>query len=338
VKKNKFSDFKKLLSKASSISILTHTNPDGDAMGSSLGLYHYLRKKKKQVKVIVPNSFPGFLEWLPGTKQVMVFDGNEEKVQKQIAKSDVLFTLDFNTYSRLEKLGDLLNESKATKVLVDHHRQPDTCFDLYFHDEIACSTAELVHDLIGGIDSLKMIDKNSATCLYTGIMTDTGNFRFPSTTEKTFQIAASLVKAGASNSDIYNNVYDDYSANRLKLLGYCLSEKLVFMPEYKTAYIALSEEELQRFNFKKGDTEGVVNQALSVRGIIFSAFFSERGGEIKISLRSKGKFDVNKMARAHFSGGGHINAAGGVSRISLQQTVENFLSVLPQYKEQLLKK
>jgi phosphoesterase RecJ-like protein len=337
VKKNKFSDFKKIVSKAKNISILTHTNPDGDAMGSSLGLYHYLLKKKKNVKVIIPNKFPGFLEWMPAAKQALVFDENMAKTQKQIEKSDLLFILDFNNYSRLDKLGEFLNHSKAPKVLIDHHRQPDTCFDFYFHDEHASSTAELVYDFICGIDSQKMIDKKTATCLFTGIMTDTGTFRFPGTTEKTFHIAASLVKAGANNATIYNNIYDDYSSQRLKLLGYCLSEKLVFLPEYKTAYIAISEEELKRFDFKKGDTEGIVNQALSVRGIKFSAFFSEREGEIRISFRSQGKFDVNKFARAHFGGGGHVNAAGGKSVTSLEATVNKFLSILPEYKSDLVK-
>jgi len=336
VKKSKFSELKKAIVKSKQISILTHTNPDGDAMGSSLGLYHYLQKKKKDVKVIVPNSFPGFLEWMPASKQILVFDGNEEKTHKQLAKSDLIFILDFNNYARLDKLGEYINESKAPKILIDHHRQPDNCFDLYFHDEHAGSTAELVYDLVCGIDTPKMIDKKAATCLYTGIMTDTGNFRFPSTNEKTFRIAAALIHAGVDNSDIYNRVYDDYSAQRLKLLGHCL-EKLVFLPEYKAAYIAISEDELRRFDFKKGDTEGVVNQALSVRGIIFSAFFSEREGEIRMSFRSKGKFDTNKFARAHFGGGGHVNASGGKSTESLESVVSKFIELLPQYKTELNK-
>jgi phosphoesterase RecJ-like protein len=337
VKKTKFSELKKAFSKAKNISILTHTSPDGDAMGSSLGLFHYLKKKKKNVKVIVPNSFPGFLEWMPASKQVMVFEGNETKVHKQVAKSDLLCILDFNNYARLDKLGEYLNESKAPKLLVDHHRQPDNVFDLYYHDEHAGSTAELIYELIDGIDSLKMVDKNSATCLYTGIMTDTGNFRFPSTTEQTFKIAASLIKAGANNAEIYDKVYDDNSASRLKLLGHCIN-KLEFLPEFRAAFIGISEAELQQYNFKKGDTEGVVNQALSVRGIVFSAFFSEREGEVRISFRSKGKFDVNKFARAHFGGGGHVNAAGGKSKESLDKVIDKFVSLLPQYKEELHKK
>jgi phosphoesterase RecJ-like protein len=273
---------------------------------------------------------------MPGSKQAMIFEGNEEKVHKQIAKSDLLCILDFNNYSRLDKLGEYLNQSKAPKLLVDHHRQPDNVFDLYYHDEHAGSTAELIYEMIGGIDSIKMIDKNSATCLYTGIMTDTGNFRFPSTKVQTFQIAASLIKAGANNASIYDSVYDDYSASRLKLLGHCL-DKLEFLPEFRAAFIGVTEAELKQYNFQKGDTEGVVNQALSVRGIVFSAFFSEREGEIRISFRSKGKFDVNKFARAHFGGGGHVNAAGGKSVESLDKVIDKFVSLLPQYKEELHK-
>lgn len=336
MKKNKFSDLKKVVAKAKKISILTHVSPDGDAMGSSLGLFHYLKKKKKNVKVIVPNSFPGFLEFLPASKQVIVFEGNEEKAKKQLTGSDLVFILDFNNYSRLEKLSEILNTSKAPKILIDHHREPDTCFDYYFHDEKASSTAELVYDFIRGTDPTHKIDKNTATCLHTGIMTDTGSFRFPSTSEKTFRVTADLVKAGANNSAIYNSVYDDNTEKRLKLLGFCL-DKLVFLHEYNAAYIALSEEELKRFDYKKGDTEGIVNYALSVRGVRFSAFFSDKDNLIKMSFRSKGKFDVNKFARAHFNGGGHINAAGGVSKLSLQETIEKFLNVLPQYKTELNK-
>ena len=336
MKKHSFADFKKLVSKTKNISIITHVNPDGDAMGSSLGLYHYLKSKGKNVKVIVPNMFPDFLTWMPASKQAMVFEGNEASVKKQLAKSDAIFILDFNNYNRIDILGELIRDSNAKKVLIDHHQAPDTVFDYYFHDTAASSTCELVYDFICGIDSKNVIDKKTANCLYTGIMTDTGSFRFRGTNEKTFTVAAALIKAGAQNATIYNNVYDDYTEKRLKLLGYCLHEKLVFVPEYKAAYIALSEAELKQFDFKKGDTEGIVNYALSVGGIDFSAFFSDKDGAIRISFRSK-KFDVNKFARAHFSGGGHINAAGAKSTLSLEDTLKKFIELLPQYKTELKK-
>ena len=338
MRKDSFSDLKKLVSKAKNISILTHVNPDGDAMGSSLGLYHYLKSKNKQVKVILPNASPDFLTWMPGSKQALIFEGNEASAQKQMDKTDLIFVLDFNNFSRIEKLNGLLSKTTAKKVLIDHHQKPDTCFDLYFHDEKASSTCELIYDFICGIDAKKVIDKKMATCLYTGIMTDTGSFRFSSTTQKTFQTASALIAAGAKNADIYSNVYDDYTQQRLKLLGYCLHEKLVFVPEYSAAYIALSEEELKKFNFKKGDTEGIVNYALSVSGIEVSAFFSDKDGAIRISFRSKHKFDVNKFARVHFSGGGHINAAGAKSNLSLDDTIKKFRELLPAYTTELSKK
>lgn len=336
MEKNSFVEFKKLIAKTKTVSIITHVNPDGDAMGSSLGLYHYLKGKEKNVKVIVPNMFPDFLAWMPASKQAMVFEESEASVKKQLSKSDAIFILDFNNYTRIDKLGELIRDTTAKKILIDHHQKPDTVFDYYFHDVKASSTCELVYDFICGIDSKTAIDKKTANCLYTGIMTDTGSFRFRGTNEKTFTVAAALIKAGAQNSLIYNNVYDDYTENRLKLLGYCLHEKLVFVPEYKAAYIALSEAELKQFNFKKGDTEGIVNYALSVGGIDFSAFFSDKDGAIRISFRSK-KFDVNAFARAHFNGGGHINAAGAKSTISLEDTVKKFVNLLPQYKSELKK-
>lgn len=338
MQKTPFNDLKKLVSKAQTISIVTHVNPDGDAMGSSLGLYHYLKSKNKNVKVIVPNAFPDFLTWMPNSKQTMIFEGNEEAVKKQVSKSEVVFILDFNNYKRIDALGDLIKNYSSKKVVIDHHQKPDTCFDFYFHDEKASSTCELIYDFICGIDSKKVVDKKMATCLYTGIMTDTGSFRFASTTQKTFQVAAALIEAGAQNASIYANVYDDYTQHRLKLLGYCLHEKLVFIPEYNAAYMALSEEELRRFGFKKGDTEGIVNYALSVSGIELSAFFSEREETIRISFRSKNKFDVNKFARTNFNGGGHINAAGATSLLPLNDTVNKFIELLPKYKTELFKK
>ncbi|HEX7415105.1 MAG TPA: bifunctional oligoribonuclease/PAP phosphatase NrnA [Bacteroidia bacterium] len=338
MQKSPFNELKKLVSKAETISIVTHVNPDGDAMGSSLGLYHYLKSKGKNVKVIVPNAFPGFLTWMPNSKQVMVFEGNEEAVKKQISKSEVVFILDFNNYKRIDTLGELIKNSSSKKIVIDHHQKPDTCFDFYFHDEKASSTCELIYDFICGIDSKKVVDKKMATCLYTGIMTDTGSFRFASTTQKTFQVASALIEAGAQNAAIYANVYDDYTQHRLKLLGYCLHEKLVFIPEYNAAYMALSEEELKKFGFRKGDTEGIVNYALSVSGIELSAFFSEKEGAIRISFRSKNKFDVNNFARANFNGGGHINAAGATSLLSLNDTVNKFIELLPKYKTELFKK
>ena len=337
--KDPFPKFKALLKRSENIVIVTHYNPDGDAMGSSLALYNYLVKVGKNVTVITPNDYPEFLKWLPGNKKVVEFSSNQKKASALVAKSDLIFTLDFNNYSRLEGLGELLKESTAKKVIIDHHQQPDNYATLYYHDVKACSTCELIYEFIVGLGGKKLIDKAIASCLYTGIMTDTGSFRFDSVTPTTHHILAHLLETGIVPSDIHSAIYDTYSESRVKLLGYCLTEKMVVIPEMQTAYMALSEKELQRFNNQKGDTEGIVNYPFSIKGITFSAFFTEAEGKIKISFRSKGKFDVNQFARKHFNGGGHINAAGGRGNTSnLQQTVDEFLALLPVYKKDILKK
>jgi phosphoesterase RecJ-like protein len=339
MQKDAFPKFKSLLKKSENIVIVTHYNPDGDAMGSSLALYNYLVKTGKNVTVITPNDYPDFLQWLPGNKKVIQFHKNQKKSAALITKSDLIFTLDFNNYSRLEGLGELLKNSAAKKVIIDHHQQPDNYATLYYHDVKACSTCELVYEFIVGLGGKKLIDKDIASCLYTGIMTDTGSFRFDSVTPTTHHILAHLLETGIAPSDIHSAIYDTYSESRVKLLGYCLTEKMVVIPDMQTAYMALSEKELQRFNNQKGDTEGIVNYPFSIKGITFSAFFTEAEGKIKISFRSKGKFDVNQFARKHFNGGGHINAAGGRGNTSnLQQTVDEFLALLPVYKKDILKK
>lgn len=335
MQKSTAAEFKKALSKATNISIVTHWSPDGDAMGSSLGLYHYLKAKGKNVKVIVPNDYPNFLYWLPGNASVLNHQKHTKKVNDFVMKSDIVFTLDFNSFKRIEELGKVVEKSPAIKILIDHHQQPDQYAKLYFHDVEACSTCELVYEFIALMKDTKLVDKKIATCLYTGILTDTGSFRFPSTTARTHKIVAELIDKGADNSEIYNAIHDDNTVSRLKLLGYCLSEKMVVMEDIKTAYIALTEKEQDEFFYQKGDTEGVVNYPLSIKGIKFSAFFAERDGIIKTSFRSKGKFDVNLFARKHFSGGGHKNAAGGKSDEAMAKTIENFLKTLPLYKKEL---
>jgi phosphoesterase RecJ-like protein len=334
MRKDSLKTFKSIVNRANNIAIITHWSPDGDAMGSSLGLYHFLKSIKKNVKVIVPNDYPGFLAWLPGNNTVMNHQKEEKKVNAFIAKSDMIFTLDFNSYGRIEKLGEQVSKTTAIKILIDHHQQPEDFADYYFHDVLSCSTCELIHEFISGIAGKKAIDKKIATCLYTGIMTDSGSFRFPSTTAKTHRIVADLIDAGADNDVIYNSVHDDYSKERIKLLGYCLNKMEVF-EDLHTAFISLSQPEQDQYDYQKGDTEGVVNYALSIRGIRFSAFFAERDGLVKISFRSKGKFDVNKFARTHFSGGGHKNAAGGKSDKTLDQTVLDFVEILALYKKEL---
>ena len=333
MQKDSFSKFKTLLGKSTNIVIVTHYNPDGDAMGSSLALYNFLIKLDKKVSVITPNEYPDFLHWLPGHKKVIPFNLNQKKATNLVLKSDLIFTLDFNNYSRLEGLGDVLAKSSAKKILIDHHQQPDDYADLMFHDVLACSTCELIYEFIVGIGGKKLIDKAIASCIYTGIMTDTGSFRFDSVTKNTHFILAELLATGLKPSDIHSAIYDTYSESRVKLLGYCLTEKMTVLPEYHAAYMALSEKELQQFNYQKGDTEGIVNYPFSIKGILLCAFFSEGEGKIKISFRSKGNIDVNTFARKYFNGGGHINAAGGRGNTTnLQETVNEFLKHLPELK------
>lgn len=325
MRKNSFAEFKKLLSKLNNIVIVTHWSPDGDAMGSSLGLGLFLQKLGKKVNVVVPNEYPAFLNWLPGQKMVTNFLTNEKKATKVLMAADAIFTLDFNSYKRLEKLGDVLDKTTAPKVLIDHHRQPDDYASYYFYDIEACSTCELVYDFIAGLGHKALIDKKIASCLYTGFMTDTGLFRYPSVNSRTHLVISELLKTGIVPNDIYSAVYDNYSYDRLKLLGYALSQKLRLIEGYPVAYFCLTEKELNSFNYEKGDMEGVVNYPFSIKGIKVCTLFQQSGSYIKISFRSKGKIDVNKFARALFNGGGHMNAAGGKSTDGLAATEEKFI-------------
>jgi phosphoesterase RecJ-like protein len=329
MQKNSASQFKKAIDKANSIAIITHWSPDGDAMGSSLALYHFLKLMKKKVKVIVPNEYPNFLKWLPGNKEVLNHSNERKKTENYIIKSDLIFTLDFNAVSRIEELGKVIVKNPCVKIMIDHHQQPENYAQLYYHDVNASSTCELIYEFICLLKGKNLINTKIATCIYTGILTDTGGFRFPSTSAKTHKIAADLIDKGINHSDIYNAIHDDNTENRLKLLGYCLSEKMQVFPEFKAALISLSQKEQDQFNFQRGDTEGIVNYPLSIRGVKLSAFFAERDGIIKISFRSKGKFDVNIFARKHFSGGGHKNAAGGKSNDKMEETLKKFKQLLP---------
>ncbi|MEO6904507.1 MAG: bifunctional oligoribonuclease/PAP phosphatase NrnA [Bacteroidia bacterium] len=328
-------EIKALLEKPKKIVIVTHWSPDGDAMGSSLGLYNYLIQKKHTVTVITPNDYPPFLFWLPGNKKVIDFSLKTKVAKIAVSKADIIFCLDFNSLKRIDILGIEVAKAKAVKLIIDHHQQPDDFANYLLHDVKVSSTCELVYDFMDLMGDQKLLNKNIATCLYTGIMTDTGSFRYPSTTAKTHQLVAQLINAGAENGEIHDKIYDNNKENRLRLLGYCLAEKLTVLSEYQTAFFSLRADELTRYNYTKGDTEGIVNYALSISGIRFAAFFVERDNEIKISFRSKGDFDVNLFARKNFSGGGHANAAGGKSELILDETVNKFVLLLSEYKKQL---
>ena len=334
MKKEDILELKTLLNSPKNIVIVPHKNPDGDAIGSTLGLMHYLKKHNHNVVVVAPNDYPSFLKWMPGESTILKFENQHKKSELLINEADIIFTLDFNAFHRTgETMSKVLEVSTALKIMIDHHQQPDDYAKYMYSDVSMSSTCEMVYNFIEFLGDTDQIDIDIATCLYVGIMTDTGSFRFRSTTSRTHLVIANLIDKGADNTSIHNNVYDTNSYSRLQLLG-CALQNLKVIPELRTAYITLSQEELDTFNFKKGDTEGLVNYALSVDGIIFAAIFIENKQEeiIKISLRSKGDFSVNEFSRAHFEGGGHTNAAGGKSTDSLQHTIEKFISILPKYK------
>ncbi|MEP3837896.1 MAG: bifunctional oligoribonuclease/PAP phosphatase NrnA [Algibacter sp.] len=336
MKKQDITSIKQLLSTAKKIVIVPHKNPDGDAIGSTLGLYHYLVKGNHEVNVLTPNDYPHFLKWIPGNESILKHDTQKEACEGLITNADIIFTLDFNAFHRTGQMETVLTNSKALKIMIDHHQAPDDFATYTYSDVSMSSTCEMVYNFIDLLGDENLVDSTIATCLYVGIMTDTGSFRFRSTTSKTHAIISKLIDKGAKNNEIHNRVYDTNSYERLQLLG-CALTNLKVIPESRAAYITLSQDELHKYNYKKGDTEGVVNYGLSLDGVVLAAIFIEDKNEgiIKISLRSKGNFSVNEMSRAHFEGGGHTNAAGGKSELSLEETVEKFISILPSYNKAL---
>ncbi|WP_256007038.1 DHH family phosphoesterase [Pedobacter deserti] len=331
------SEIKSLLATPQKIVITTHHKPDGDAMGSSLGLYAYLIQKGHHVKVITPTDYPYFLHWMPNNSEVIVYTENQELSATLVEEAAMIFCLDFNSLSRINELGELVRASGAYKLMIDHHLEPED-FDDYRHWNInACAAAQLVYEFI--VDEMKdgaSMTKDIATCLYTGIMTDSGSFRFESATSSVYRIAADLIDMGAEHWRIHQLVYDNATENRLRFLGHCISNKLEILREYNTAIISVTKEELKAFDIMTGDTEGIVNYALSINGIRLAAFIIERTDKVKLSLRSTGDFPANEICKKYFGGGGHRNAAGGISEAGLAETVEQFKSILTEYKTQLL--
>ena len=337
--KEKALKFKDLLSQKKNIVITTHRGPDGDAMGSSLALYNLLTNLGHDVTVITPNDYASFLHWMPGNDNVIENDGNEVLATSITKKAELIIMLDFNSKNRLDSYSDTVFNLDTYKVLIDHHQDPDMeIADLIFSDPDSCSTAQLLFEVLESMGLKDNIDQDIAECLYTGIMTDTGSFKYSSTTSKTHNIIAQLINKGARSSMIHDLVYDNSSADRMKLLGYCINDKLLLYPENNSAIISLTNEELKKFNFKKGDTEGIINYALAIKDIIFAAFIVEREGVVKLSLRSKGDFKVNIIANKYFNGGGHTNAAGGISSVNVHETIKKVEEIINNYKEELNKK
>ncbi len=335
IDKHKVDETLSQIENATQIVIVTHMSPDGDAMGSSLGLYQHLLGCAKNVSVVVPNRFADFLAWMPGAENVLIYDEMKQQTEAVLKKCDLLFALDFNTLTRIGDLNSLVKNLPCKKVLIDHHRDPDDFCNVVISYPKIASTSELVCRLISSMGFFPKMSLSCAECLYAGMMTDTGAFTFNSNNPEIYYIISELLKKGVDKDAIYSKVYNTYSVDRLRLMGYMLSQKMEILPEYHTAIITLTKAELDEFNYKEGDTEGFVNIPLSIKGIVFSVLVKEGKEMVKLSLRSRGTFPVNKVAAALFNGGGHINASGGESYESITDTVKKLKTALPRYQKEL---
>ena len=330
----------KWFERAEKIVIVSHVSPDGDAIGSSLGLYHFLTSQEKTVNVIVPNAFPEFLHWMPGAKEVIVYDKYKEYADKLINEADVLCCLDFNVLSRIDEMEEVVRNTPARKMMVDHHLYPgDFCRITISHPEIS-STSELVFRLICQLGNFSDITKEGAECIYTGMMTDTGGFTYNSNDREIYYIISELLSKGIDKDEIYRKVFNTHSEGRLRLMGYVLYDKMQVFPEFNSALIWLDASEQKRFQYKKGDTEGFVNIPLSIKGVRFTVFLREDTEKkmIKVSLRSVGTFPCNKVAAEFFNGGGHLNASGGEFYGPMEEAINLFKQALVKYQDLLLAK
>jgi phosphoesterase RecJ-like protein len=328
-------NFKHLFNTKKNVLITVHHNPDADALGSALGLASILKKQHHKVDVIAPNEYPEFLKWMIGNEDVIVFENNKFVSASLVDEADVIFCLDFSDLARIGELGELVGNSDAYKVMIDHHLEPKKFADFEFWSIEAGATAELIYDLSEQIGWTNYIGPDEADCLYAGIMTDTGGFKHPNTTRHIHEVVAKLIDHGANTSRIAKLIYDTNTESRLRLMGFVLSQRLVVLNDYDVAYIYLTLEDQKKFNVQKGDTEGLVNYALSIANITMAAMFTEGKDAIRISFRSIGSYSVNEFARQHFNGGGHNNAAGGRTELSLEETIEIFKSIVINNKKEL---
>ena len=321
---------KSLLASPQKVVIVSHKNPDGDALGSSLGWLFFLQKLAHDVVFVSPNDFTKNLSWIPGTDLVLPYDNDTKRpiIQERIEKAEVIFCLDFNALSRVEELGERIKNASAIKVMIDHHQQPESFAALTFSDTSYCATAEMVHDIIVDLGYEELIDEKIALCLYTGLTTDSGFFQFNSTTPNALRVGASLVEKGARPEYVSEKVNNVFKEHRLRFFGYCLHEKLKLVNNGKVAYMMLSQAEIKKFNLQSGDSESLVNYPFKIETVQVAVYFSEDVDRIKISFRSRGEVDVNTFARKNFEGGGHTNAAGGKSLQTLDATEKKFLDLL----------
>lgn len=318
------------------IIIVAHRNPDGDAMGSALGLYNVFTEMGIEAHVLFPNNFAEYLKWLPGADKITVFMNQPEEGKQLLKNATTIIGVDFNDVSRIKEFKQEYLQLDVKRVLIDHHPYPEMEVDVLVSETSVSSAAELVYRCIKESGFSDKVNKKAATCFYTGIMTDTGNFSHNSSTPETYQVVSDLMDKGVEKDEIFDKVNNNFTFDRMRLMGYCLSEKMVHLPEYRLAYISLTAEEQEKYNFVTGDTEGFVNLPLSIKDVVFAAFFIEKTDRIKISLRSKRKLAINTIVSEHFKGGGHANAAGGESYLGLERTIQKFLKILPKYKDEIL--
>lgn len=313
-----------------SIVIVPHVHPDGDAMGSVLGLWRVLKNAGLKVKMVSPTKYPEFYHWMDGHEQVIIFSHHPKQAASAIEEADLMICMDFNQISRVGNMKALVENFQGKKILVDHHPFPDDFCDLTISDVSCSSTAELIFSVLQSTEFLQFVDRNAATSFFTGIMTDTGSFDFSVSDPRTFETVARLTRMGIDQQDIHSKVYDNYSADRMRLMGFCLSKRMTVYPECHAASMYISLEDQKAFNFVTGDNEGFVNLPLSIKGIVFSALFTEKEKYVKVSFRSKGEFAVNEICAKYFNGGGHRNASGGEFYASLNETIAKFESLLPE--------
>lgn len=316
------------------IAIVTHRNPDGDAIGASLGLYHFLKEQGHTIHVISPSEYPDTFAWMSEVEKIIIYDVDPETTKSVIERSDIIFCLDFNALDRIDKVGELIAPTKSRKVMIDHHLYPEPFSDYTLSDTSASSTCELIFDFIKDVKGMRYMNPTIGECLFTGILTDTGSFKY-STSAKLYRIVAELLEVGVDDYKVQDLIFNSLKEKHLRLLGHCLNNRMEILEEYNTGIITLTKEDYTNFDIQRGDTEGIVNYLLKVSNVKMAVFITEQPTIVKISLRSKGDFSVQEIAKRHFKGGGHRNASGGYSFQSLQATVERFKSLLPRYKFQL---
>jgi len=319
------------------VAILSHRNPDGDAIGSSLAMRHYLEQYGHTVHVLFPSEYPEEFEVLSGAEDILVWDIHTEECKQVLSRKNLFFLLDFNSYSRIDRMGDYMKDLPGKRVMIDHHLYPDQIADYVFSEPEASSTCEMIYRFIQGIGDGMRINPTVGTCIFTGLVTDTGSFRH-ATNGTVYRIAADLVDRGVDDTGVQDMIFNSQKEKHLRLLGHCLTHRMEYLPEYRTALIWLSKKDYEIFNIQRGDTEGIVNYLLSIRDGRLAAFIHNQPTVVKLSLRSKGNIDVQEICKKHFNGGGHKNASGAYSHDSLKATIEKFKDLLPEYKAVLTAK